>query len=132
MTQQIELGARDERELAHEATDRGTPGIVNDLNDQLTVISGLAHLGAEASYDAELTESYFAQIEAASTKAAQITRELLSLDRPAASEPTQTKEVAWPRVQQAIGAATGPRQTASSFRGRLTAAREHRADRDEA
>ena len=128
MTQQIELGTRDERLHADEATETGIAGVVNDLNDQLTVMCGLAHLGAEVSYDAERTESYFAQIESAGTKAAQITRRLLTLDRLAISEATHTKEVAWPRVQQAINAVTGPRQAASSFRRRLTAAREHQAD----
>jgi hypothetical protein len=49
-------------------------------NDQLTVICGLAHLGGDASYDTERTESYVAQIESAGKKAAQITRQLLVLD----------------------------------------------------
>jgi hypothetical protein len=128
MAQQIEFGTRDERLHADEATEPGLAGVVSDLNDQLTVIGSLAHLGGEVSYDAELTESYFAQIESAGTKAAQITRRLLTLDRLAISETRHTKDVAWPRVQQAILAVTAPRQAASSFRRRLTAAREHRAD----
>jgi hypothetical protein len=129
MTQQIEFGTRDERPDADEATEGSIAGVVNDLNDQLTVMCGLAHLGGEVSYDAERTESYFAQIESAGTKAAQITRRLLTLDRLAISGTTHTKEVAWPRVQHAIDAPSSPRQAASSFRRRLTAARERRAER---
>jgi len=128
MTQQIEFGTRDERPDADEATKGSIADVVNDLNDQLTVMCGLAHLGGEVSYDAERTESYFAQIESAGTKAAQITRRLLTLDRLAISGTTH-KEVAWPRVQHAIDAATSPRQAASSFRRRLTAARQRLAER---
>ena len=80
MIEQIEFGTRDEYQLAEEATDRGMAAVVEDLNDQLTVICGLAHLGGDASDDAGQTESYFAEIESAGKKAAQITRQLLVLD----------------------------------------------------
>ena len=106
MIEQIEFGTRDEYLLAEEATERGMAAVVADLNDQLTVICGLAHLGGDASYDAERTESYFAQIESAGKTAAQIVRQLLVLD---------------PR--QLSRDETGPRDTESSFRRRLTSAR---------
>ena len=80
MIEQIEFGTRDEYLLAEEATERGMAAVVADINDQLTVICGLAHLGGDASYDAERTESYFAQIESAGKTAAQIVRQLLVLD----------------------------------------------------
>jgi hypothetical protein len=78
--EQIEFGTHDEYLLAEEATERGMAAVIEDLNDQLTVICGLAHLGGGASYDAERTECYFAEIESAGEKAAQITRQLLVLD----------------------------------------------------
>ena len=106
MIEQIEFGTRDEYLLAEEATERGMAAVVADLNDQLTVICGLAHLGGDASYDAERTESYFAQIESAGKKAAQITRQLLVLDPHHSAEDE-----------------TDPRETESSFRRRLTSAR---------
>jgi hypothetical protein len=106
MIEQIEFGTRDEYLLAEEATERGMAAVVQDLNDQLTVICGLAHLGGDASYDAERTEGYFAQIESAGKKAAQITRQLLVLD---------------PR--QLLQDEISPRETESSFRRRLTSAR---------
>ena len=68
MIEQIDFGTREEYLLAEEATEQGITVVVSDLNDQLTVICGLATLGAEASYDAERTENYFALIESASTK----------------------------------------------------------------
>ena len=100
MIEQIDFGTREEYLLAEEATEQGITVVVSDLNDQLTVICGLATLGAEASYDAERTENYFALIESASTKAAQITRQLLVLDLP------------------------HPEPARSSFRRRFTAARK--------
>ena len=106
MIEQIEFGTRDEYLLAEEATERGMAAVVQDINDQLTVICGLAHLGGDASYDTERTESYFAQIESAGKKAAQITRQLLVLD-----------------PQQLSHDQTDPRETDSSFRRRLTSAR---------
>jgi hypothetical protein len=80
MIEEIEFGTRDEYLLAEKAIARGMAAVVTDINDQLTVICGLAHLGGDASYDAERTESYFAQIESAGKKAAEITRQLLVLD----------------------------------------------------
>jgi hypothetical protein len=122
MIEQIEFGTRDEYLLAEQATERGIAAVVQDLNDQLTVISGLAHMGGEVSYDAERTENYFAQIESAGKKAAQITRQLLVLDPARPSEHEHPKKLAWPAAQPSA-ATTNPRQTASSFRRRLTAAR---------
>jgi hypothetical protein len=110
MIEQIDFGTREEYLLAEEATERGITGVVNDLNDQLTIICGLATLGAEASYDAERTENYFALIESASTKAAQITRQLLVLDLPHPAD-------------DAPDGPTRPEPARSSFRRRLTAAR---------
>ena len=79
-------------------------------------------MGGEVSYDAEQTENYFAQIESAGNNAAQITRQLLVLDPARPSERTHPKELAAPAAQ-ASEATTDPRQTTSSFRRRLTAAR---------
>jgi hypothetical protein len=122
MIKQIEFGTRDESLLAEQATERAPAAVVQDLNDQLTVICGLAHMGGEVSYDAELTENYFAQIESAGKKAAQITRQLLVLDPARPSEFEHPTEPAWPAAQPSE-ATTDPRQIASSFRRRLTAAR---------
>jgi len=122
MIEQIEFGTRDEYLLAEQATERGMAAVVQNLNDQLTVICGLAQMGGEVSYDAERTENYFAQIESAGKKAAQITRQLLVFDPARPSEHEHSKKVAWPAAQPSE-ATTDPRQTASSFRRRLTAAR---------
>ena len=122
MIEQIEFGTRDEYLLAEQATERGLAAVVQDLNDQLTVICGLAQMGGEVSYDAERTENYFAQIEAAGKKAAQITRQLLVLDPPRPSEHEHPKRVVWPATHPSE-ATTDPQQTASSLRRRLTAAR---------
>jgi hypothetical protein len=123
VVQQIEFGTRDEYLLAEEATERGMAAVVEDLNDQLTVICGLAHLGGEASYDAEWTESYFAQIESAGKKAAQITRQLLVLDPRSPSGDEHPAAQAWTAAQHASEAMAHPRPTGSSFRRRLTSAR---------
>jgi hypothetical protein len=120
MIEQIEFGTRDEYRRAEQATERGMAAVVQDLNDQLTVICGLAGMGGEVSYDSERTENYFAQIESAGKKAAQITRELLDPAPP--SEHEHPKKVAWPAAQPSE-TTIDPRQTASSFRRRLTAAR---------
>jgi hypothetical protein len=122
MIEQIEFGTRDEYLRAEQATERGMAAVVQDLNDQLTVICGLAGMGGEVSYDSERTENYFAQIESAGKKAAQITRELLVLDPAPPSEHEHPKKVAWPEAQPSA-ATIDPQQTASSFRRRLTAAR---------
>ncbi len=122
MIEQIEFGTRDEYLLAKQATERGMAAVVQDLNDQLTVICGLAQIGGEVSYDAERTESYFAQIESAGKKGAQITRQLLVLDPARPSEPEDPMELAWAAAHTSE-ATTDPPQTASSFRRRLTAAR---------
>jgi hypothetical protein len=93
--------------LADEGIGRTMTAVVDDLNDQLDVICGFANLGAEASNDAERTESLFARIESAGEQAAQITRQLLVLDpAPQAAAPIKS------------------RPTGSSFRRRLVAARE--------
>jgi hypothetical protein len=121
MIEQIEFGTRDEYRRAEQATERGMAAVVQDLNDQLTVICGLANMGGEVSYDAERTENYFAQIESAGKNAAQITRQLLVLDPARPSEHEHPKKVAWPAAQPSE--ATTHQHTASSFRRRLTAAR---------
>jgi hypothetical protein len=105
--QQIAFSTRYEDLLAEEAPGRGMADDVDDLDDQLIVICGLANLGAEASHDAG-AENYFTLIESAGERAAQITRQLRELD---------------PRAQHAIDATIGPRQFGSSFRRRVTAAR---------
>jgi hypothetical protein len=98
--------------------------VVQDLNDQLTVICGLAQMGGEVSYDAERTENCFAQIESAGKKAAQITRQLLVLDPAGPSELEHPTKAAWPAAQPTPSEATTDlRPIASSFRRRLTAAR---------
>ena len=122
MIEQIEFGTRDEYRLAEQATERGIAAVVQDLNDQLTVICGLAQMGGEVSYDAEQTENYFAQIESAGKNAAQIARQLLVLDPAWRVEREHPTELAGPAAQ-ASEATTDPRQTTSSFRRRLTAAR---------
>ena len=68
MIEQIEFGTRDEYRRAEEATERGMAAVVEALNDQLTVICGLAHLGGDTSYDVEQTERYFAEIESAARR----------------------------------------------------------------
>ena len=93
--------------LANDAIGRTMTAIIEDLNDQLDVICGFANLGAEASNDAERTESLFARIESAGEQAAQITRQLLVLD-PAPDAPAPIKS----------------QPTGSSFRRRLVAACE--------
>ena len=120
MIEQIEFGTRDEYLLAEHATERGMAAVVQDLNDKLTVICGLAQMGGEVSYDAERTENYFAQIESAGKNAAQITRQLLVFDPARPSEREHPKVLAGPAAQTSEA---DPRQTASSFRRRLTAAR---------
>ena len=122
MIEQLEFGTRDEYLHAEQATERGMAAVVQDLNDQLTVICGLAHMGGEVSYDAERTENYFAQIDSAGKKAAQITRQLLVLGPAEPSESEQATKPAWPTTP-AAGGVTEPRQPASSFRRRLTSAR---------
>jgi signal transduction histidine kinase len=122
MIEQIEFGTRDEYLLAEQATERGMSAVVQDLNDQLTVISGLAQMGGEVSYDAERTENYFAQIESAGKTAAQITRQLLLFDPARPSEHEHPKKLDWPATQPSE-ATTDLQPTASSFRRRLTAAR---------
>ena len=119
MIQQIPLGTRDEVLLAKAVTRRGMAGVVRDLSDELTVICAYANLGGDASFDAELTESYFAMIEAAGKKASEITGRLLVADTARPPEVRNTKAVAWP----AIGATNDSRQAASSFRRRLLTAR---------
>ena len=122
MIEQIEFGTRDEYLLAEQATERGMGAVVQDLNDQLTVICGLAQMGGEVSYDAERTENYFAQIESAGKKAAQIARQLLVLDPAWPSEREHPTSLASPATQPSE-ASTDPRQHASSFGRRLAAAR---------
>ena len=102
MNQQIALDTHDEDLLVEEATDRDMAALVHDLSDELTVICAYANLGGDASYDAERTETYFALIESAGKKAAQITRQLLVVDLDRSSD---------------------DKPPASSFRRRLTAAR---------
>jgi hypothetical protein len=120
---QVAFSTRHEDLRAEEATGRAIAAGVDDLDDQLTVICGLASLGAEVSSDPKRTESYFTLIESAGEKAAQITRQLLELDAPAPSEDLHTEAAAWPGVQHAIDATPDPGQAASSFRRRLKDAR---------
>jgi hypothetical protein len=124
MIQQIPLGTRDGVRLGEEATKRGMAGVFQDLNDELTVICAYASLGGDVSYDAEQTENYFAMIESAGKKAAQITGQFLVVDAVRPSEGRHTKTVAWPAAREAVGATNDSGQAASSFRDRLTAARE--------
>ena len=77
MTKQIAFSTRSEDVLA---TGRGIAAVVDDLNDQPSVICGVAHLGAEAPHGADQTESYFTQIESAGERATEITRQLLVPD----------------------------------------------------
>lgn len=123
MSLQIALDTRDEALLAEEATERGMAAVVNDLNDELTVICAFANLGGDASYDTERTEAYFALIETAGKKAAQIAGRLLVLDPDHPSGHEYTKAVAWPAGEPTIDAAIDPRKAESSFRRRLTTAR---------
>jgi hypothetical protein len=124
MAHQIEVHTRDEDLLGTDVAGRDMAGVVTDLNDELTVICAYANMGAEVSYDAEQTESYFAMIEAAGKKAAQITEQLVVALSARPSEDTHSKAVAWPAALDPIPAIPGPSaEPQSSFRRRLTAAR---------
>ena len=117
MAHQSELRTRDEDLLAPRPSGRDTAGVLNDLNDQLTVICAYASRGGDASYDAELTENYFALIESAGKRAAEIAGQLVVLDSARSSEAKPTKAVAWITVPHPIDVRTAPRP--SSFRRRL-------------
>jgi hypothetical protein len=117
MAHQIEERAREEDCVAENATGRGMAGVVRDLNDQLAAICAYASRGGDVSYDAERTENYFALIESAGNRAAEITGELLVLDTVRALGERHTKSVSWPTVQHAFEAATD--SSPSSFRRRL-------------
>ena len=81
-------------------------GVAHDLRDELTVICAYASLGGEVSYDAELTESYFARIESAGKRAAHISERLLVFDAAGPSGDCGTKAVTWPAVLDEINPKT--------------------------
>jgi PAS domain S-box-containing protein len=64
-----------------EAIGRVTAGVAHDFNNLLTAIRGFANLGEAGSGDAEKAARYFAAIDAAGQKAAQLTRQLLAVGR---------------------------------------------------
>ena len=109
MAQQLELRTHDDFR-APDVGRRDLDDIVHDLTAELTTIRSYASLGGDASYDAELTESYFALIESAGKRAAQITAELMVVDSPPRSRPELPP----------VHTTTDPRRApTSSFRRRL-------------
>ena len=97
----------------------GMTTVVHDLTDELTVICAYANLGGDVSYDAELTESYFARIESAGKNAAQLMRQLLSLELPVSDGGDEASATERPVVEQMTVPTDEPVLTTSSFRRRL-------------
>jgi PAS domain S-box-containing protein len=64
-----------------EAIGRVTAGVAHDFNNLLTAIRGFANLGEATSADDDRAAKYFAEIDAAGKKAAQLTRQLLVFGR---------------------------------------------------
>ena len=117
MAGQIKVRTRDEDLQAGQATGLGMAGAVQDLHEELSVICAYASRGGEVSYDAELTESYFARIETAGKKAEHISQQLLLLDATRRADDGHTKAVAWPTALPPGRTTSDP--PPSSFRRRL-------------
>jgi signal transduction histidine kinase len=64
-----------------EAIGRVTAGVAHDFNNLLTAIRGFANLGEATSGKGDKSAKYFAEIDAAGKKAAQLTRQLLVFGR---------------------------------------------------
>jgi PAS domain S-box-containing protein len=70
-----------------EAIGRVTAGVAHDFNNILAAVAGFAKLGQAASVD-EKTSRYFDEIDAASERAAALTRQLLAFARQTDLSPT--------------------------------------------
>ena len=73
-----------------EAIGRVTAGVAHDFNNLLAAIRGFANLGEQASGSPQKTARYFAQIDSAAQKSAQLTRQLLAVGRKQDLAPTGT------------------------------------------
>ena len=91
MAHSEEERARTEEQLHQamkmEAVGRLAGGIAHDFNNLLTAIIGYADLGVNALHPAERVRRYFEEIQQASDRAAQLTRQLLAFSRRQTLEP---------------------------------------------
>jgi two-component system cell cycle sensor histidine kinase/response regulator CckA len=88
VTEQRSLQKQFEHAQKMEAVGRLAGGVAHDFNNLLTIISGYAQLMEESSADPEKVVEYATQIDAASSKAATVTRQLLAFSRKQVLEPT--------------------------------------------
>ena len=88
VTEQRSLQKQFEHAQKMEAVGRLAGGVAHDFNNLLTIISGYAQLMEESSADPKKVVEYATQIEAASSKAATVTRQLLAFSRKQVLEPT--------------------------------------------
>jgi two-component system cell cycle sensor histidine kinase/response regulator CckA len=88
VTEQRSLQKQFEHAQKMEAVGRLAGGVAHDFNNLLMIISGYAQLMEEFSADPEKVVEYAKQIQAASSKAATVTRQLLAFSRKQVLEPT--------------------------------------------
>ena len=88
VTEQRSLQKQFEHAQKMEAVGRLAGGVAHDFNNLLMIISGYAQLMEESSTDPKKVAEYATQIQAASSKAATVTRQLLAFSRKQILEPT--------------------------------------------
>ena len=88
VTEQRSLQKQFEHAQKMEAVGRLAGGVAHDFNNLLMIISGYAQLIEESSDDPKKVVEYATQIQAASSKAATVTRQLLAFSRKQIVEPT--------------------------------------------
>jgi PAS domain S-box-containing protein len=87
VTEQRSLQKQFEHAQKMEAVGRLAGGVAHDFNNLLMIISGYAQLMEESSADPNKVVEYATQIQAASSKAATVTRQLLAFSRKQILEP---------------------------------------------
>ncbi len=88
ITEQRSLQKQFEHAQKMEAVGRLAGGVAHDFNNLLMIISGYAELMEESSADPNKVVYYATQIQAASSRAATVTRQLLAFSRKQILEPT--------------------------------------------
>jgi PAS domain S-box-containing protein len=88
VTEQRSLQKQFEHAQKMEAVGRLAGGVAHDFNNLLMIISGYAELMEESSADPNKVVYYATQIQAASSRAATVTRQLLAFSRKQILEPT--------------------------------------------
>lgn len=88
ITERRSLQKQFEHAQKMEAVGRLAGGVAHDFNNLLMIISSYAQLMHDRKQDSEAVSQYIAQIRGAASRAAAITRQLLTFSRKQAVEPT--------------------------------------------